>query len=155
MRTINKNVVILTLLSLILTCFQTVVAQSANAADVTVNYLLVGAGGNGGTVNGGGGGGAGGVASGNISLQRDLTNYTVSVGAPNLGWNIENDVIGDATNRINQGFDGQPSTISGGSLATVSAFGGGGGGSYGYSNGRNGGSGGGGGPGCSTGYLEA
>ena len=144
---IKKKVICLTLVSLILACFQTVVAQSANAADVTVNYLLVGAGGNGGNANGGGGGGAGGVKSGSTSIPRDLTSYSINIGAAgtskNSAFNSDGSPDGLGSPWVNQGNDGQPTIFSGGTLESVTAFGGGGGGANGYSPGRNGASGGG------------
>jgi hypothetical protein len=105
----------------------------------SVNYLVV-AGGGGGSRYFGGGGGGGGLLQGSISLT-PATTYTITVGR------------GGAPGPFNTSpaEQGGNSCISGGSISTITAIGGGGGGIFcnsplqAYSPGRTGGSGGGGG----------
>ena len=98
----------------------------------TVEYLVIAGGGSGGGgLYSGGGGGAGGYRSG-TALAVTAVTYTVTVGAG-----------GATVSGSNQGNNGVNSSLSGGSISTISATGGGGGGYSTGGTGKNGGSGGG------------
>lgn len=98
---------------------------------LNVEYLVIGGGGGGGSRHAGGGGSGGMVVSTNSNLS--LGRYTITVG------DGAQTVIGDSV-----GPTGQPSSISGQGISTVTAFGGGGGSTWSGGSGTSGGSGGGG-----------